>query len=185
MVCFIDIICQLKSVEGGHSPRTNRFRQVCLCFVSFFAAHLLLLARHRLHLTLARARVGLGALPAAGQPHDVASAAVALNLLEAVDVHHVKAAEVTLNHVLVHLSAQLRELLLLKLPHALVLQSGVGHDLLRRGVADAEHVSQRGLGALVVGNLHTRHTRRANLQLPPLEAANLFFFVFGKERGRR
>ena len=109
---------------------------------------------------------------------DVAPAAVALNLLKAIDVHHVETAEITLDEVLVDLGTKGGELLLLELPHALVLQTGVGHDLLRRSVADAVHVRERSLGTLVVGNLHTRHTSRANLQLPPLvEAANLRTYV--------
>ena len=57
----------------------------------------------------------------AAQTHvDVAAAAVALDLFEALDVEHHVATQVTLGGVLVHLLTQLGQLLLGEVPRALV-----------------------------------------------------------------
>jgi hypothetical protein len=54
---------------------------------------------------------------------NVAPAAVALDLLEALDVERVEAAQVALNRVLLHLVAQARQLLLAQLARPLVLDA--------------------------------------------------------------
>lgn len=65
-----------------------------------------------LGLALAGARVVLGALPAHGQVVVVAAPAVAANLFQALDVEGVEAAQVALHRVVVHLLAQLGQLVL-------------------------------------------------------------------------
>jgi len=58
--------------------------------------------------------------PARGARRDVAPAAVALDVLEALHVERVEAAQVALDGVLLHLVAQARQLLLRQLVRALV-----------------------------------------------------------------
>ena len=140
---------------------------------------LLLLAGDGLDLTLASPRVGLGALASARKTADVPPAAVALNLFEPFDVEHVEPSEVTLDHVRVNLRAQDGEFFLFHLAHAFVLQARLGHDLLRAGVADAVDVGERDFRPFVVGDLHTRDARRANLKLPALHTADLWIDVGG------
>ena len=84
--------------------------------------------------------------------------AVAADLLEAVDVERVEAAQVALGRVLLDLVAQGRQLGLGQVARALVVDVRVGEDGLGGGRADAEDVLQRGLAALGVGYIDSGDT---------------------------
>src|ERR1700723_3521669 len=118
----------------------------------------LLLAGHRLLLTLAGTRVGLGPLPVHREPAAMADALVAADLDLAPDVSLDLAAQVTFDLVGgVDPVAELDQLLV-----AQVVDSGVAADpgglqrLQRPGAADAVDIRERDLDPLIAGEVDAR-----------------------------
>ena len=111
--------------------------------------------------SFAGARVGLGALPAHRQAAQVADAAIALDALQALEVHADFAAQVTFDDVFAVLNRvhDLRELLLGQIlrPNARV-NVRPFENLHGVGRADAVDVAQRNINALVRRNFHTNDT---------------------------
>src|SRR5690606_36437749 len=109
--------------------------------------------------TLARARIGLGALATHRQAAAMAEAAVAADVHQALDVHRRFAAQVTFDGELANLVAHLFELgvgQVLDLPA--VLDAGSFADLASTGTPDAEDGGQADLSMLVWRNVDTCNT---------------------------
>jgi len=106
----------------------------------------------------ARASIGLGALAADGQTAHVADAAIALDTLQALEVHADFAAQVAFDHVLAFLDGMddLRELLLGQISGA---DGRVNvralEDFFRVDGANAVDVAQRDVDALVRRNFYS------------------------------
>jgi len=90
---------------------------------------------------------------------------VALDLLQALDVHVDGTSELTLNVVLFHFLTQRREFLFRELAQTLVLQRRRRHDSLGARRANTVHVRQRGFAALVVRDFNPGDASRAHLQI--------------------
>src|SRR6516165_11054790 len=135
-------------------------RSFCWLPRCFLSAELLLLAGDRLGRTLARARVGVGALTAHRQPAPMAQAAIAAEIHQALDVHADLATQIAFDHVVaVDHFADLQNLLVGQLTDATV--SGnlhLLHDLGRRLRTDAMDVLERDQHALVGRDIHTGNT---------------------------
>src|SRR5581483_1116230 len=114
---------------------------------------------------LARARVGMGALPADRQALAVAQAPVAAEVHQALDVQAGLAAEIALD--LVALLQRLADAVDLVFGEILGALGRVelrrGADLLRGGVADPVQVLERDLDLLLAGKVHACNTRHSLL----------------------
>src|ERR1700676_4418707 len=126
---------------------------------SLFAL-LLLLARDRLGRTLARARVGMGALATHRQSAAMTQAAIAAEIHPTLDVHAGLAPQVALDHVVaVDHFADLQHFLIAQLRDPAIVRNldllqDVGCILL----ADAMNVLERDQHALVGRNIHAGNT---------------------------
>ena len=108
--------------------------------------------------TFAGTGIGLGALAAHGQATHVADAAVALDALEALEVHADFAAEITFDHVLAFLDG-MDDLGKLLLGQILGADGRINvralENLFRIDGADAVNVPQRDINALVRRNFYS------------------------------
>lgn len=111
--------------------------------------------------TLARAGVGLSALAADRQTAQMADAAVALDALEALEIHADFTAQIALDDVLAILDGMddLGELCLGEVlgAHARI-NLGVGQDFLRVARSKSVNVAQSDVNALVGRNFYTNYS---------------------------
>src|ERR1700726_1737307 len=126
---------------------------------SLFAL-LLLLARDRLGRTLARARVGMGALATHRQAAAMTQAAIAAEIHQTLDVHAGLATQVAFDHVVaVDHFTDLQHFLIAQLRDAAINGNlDLLHDLGRVPLADAMDVLERDQNALVGRNIHAGNT---------------------------
>src|SRR6185437_14842251 len=117
---------------------------------------LLLLARDRLRLALAGARVGVRALPADGEPAAMAKPAVAGEVHQPLDVHRGFAPEIAFDRVvLVDRLTDVQHLLVGEVLDSFVGRNAeLGDDVLGRGPADSVDIGERDFHALVGGDVH-------------------------------
>jgi hypothetical protein len=110
---------------------------------------------------LARARIGLSSLAPHGQSPQVSDTSIALNALEALQIHSDLAAQVAFDYVLAILDRvnDLGELLLSQVlgPNARV-NLGPGQDVDGVARADAVNIAQGNIDALVGGDFYTNDT---------------------------
>src|SRR5882724_10888331 len=126
---------------------------------SLFAS-LFLLAGDRLRRTLARARIGVGALAAYRQAAAMTQAAIAAEVHQTLDVDAGLAAQIALDHIVaVDHFADLQHFLVGQLADAAIQRDlHLLHDLGRILLADAMDVLKRNQGALVGRNIHAGDT---------------------------
>src|SRR6202012_465503 len=146
------------------------------------SAKLLLLAGDRLGRTLARARVGVGALTAHRQSAAMTQAAIAAEVHQTLDVHAGLAAKVALHPIVaVDHFADLQHFLVGKLRHTAVignlyLLQDIGGVLL----ADAMDVLERDQDALVGRDIHAGNTGHGLLSCCQSLRGWLFFRYLGQ-----
>src|SRR6266852_3575204 len=116
--------------------------------------------------TLARARVGAGALAANRQPFAVTSAAIAAEVHQPLDIHRHLAAQVALHGKSCDLFAQTLHVGLRQVfDFRMLIDLGCNADRLRARAADAEDRLQRDLGMLVIRNVDSRDAGHTLLRL--------------------
>src|ERR1700733_274013 len=123
-------------------------------------ANLLLLAGDRLGRTLARARVGMGALTAHRQTAAMTQAAVAAEIHQTLDVHPGLATQVAFDQIVaVDHFTNLKDFLIAELIDAAIFWNlDLLHDLGRVLLADAMDVLERDQDALVSRDIHAGNT---------------------------
>src|ERR1700733_15211775 len=123
-------------------------------------ANLLLLAGDRLGRTLARARVGMGALTAHRQSAAMTQAAIAAEVHQPLDVHAGLATQVAFDQIVaVDHFANLQHFLIAPLIDAAIFGNlDLLHDLGRILLADSMDVLERDQNALVSRNIHAGNT---------------------------
>src|SRR5687767_11940399 len=143
-----------------------------------------LLAGDRTAASLARARVGVGALSADRQPLAVAQTAVAAESHQALDVHGHFAAQIALDLVVaVDHFADAADLVLGQLMHALVeRQPRLAHDLMGSGEADAVNILQRDHHALRGRDIDASDTRQR--RTPQLRMVDWVYSGAGQRAAR-
>src|SRR6516165_11303771 len=128
-------------------------------------AQLLLLASDRLGRTLARARIGMGALTAHRQAAAMTQAAIAAKIHQPLDVDAGLATKIALDHVVaVDHFADLQDLLVAQLADATIQRDlHLLHDVPGALLADAMDVLQRDEDALVGRDIHAGNTGHVRL----------------------
>src|SRR6266851_9247444 len=116
--------------------------------------------------TLARARVGAGALAANRQPLAVTGAAVAAEVHQPLDIHRYLAAQIALDGESCDLLAQTLHVRLGQVfDFRMLIDLACGADRLRVRAPDAKDRLQRDLGVLVVRNVDSRDAGHTVLRL--------------------
>src|SRR4051794_34382164 len=123
-------------------------------------AKLLLLSGNRLGRSLARARIGVGALAAHRQTAAMTQAAIAAEVHQTLDIDAGLATQIALDHIVaVDHFADLQNFLVAQLADAAVQRDlHLLHDLGRILLADAMDVLKRNQGALVGRDIHAGNT---------------------------
>src|SRR3982751_2500230 len=121
---------------------------------------LLLLASNRLGWTLARARIGMGALTTHRQSAAMTQAAVAAKIHQTLDVHAGLATQVAFHHVVaVDHFTDLQHFLIAELRHTAIQGNlDLVQDVGRVPLADAMDVLKRNQNAFVGRNIHAGNT---------------------------
>src|SRR4030081_1483581 len=126
----------------------------------FAIRQLLLLAGDRLGRSLARARVGMGALTAHRQSAAMTQAAIAAEIHQTLDVHAGLATQVAFDQIVaVDHFTNLQHFLIAQLRNAAIIRNlDLLQDVGRILLADAMDVLERDQHALVGRNIHTGNT---------------------------
>src|ERR1700736_5142261 len=145
-------------------------------------AKLLLLTGDGLGRTLARARIGVGALTAHRQAAAMAQAAIAAEIHQTLDVHAGLATQIAFDHIVaVDHFADLQHFLVAQLRHAAVIGNlDLLQDLGSVFLADAMDVLERDQDALVGRDIHAGNTGHGLLSCRRSLGKRLFFAISGR-----
>src|SRR4051794_15630060 len=148
----------------------------------FAIRQLLLLAGDRLGRSLARARVGMGALTAHRQSAAMTQAAIAAEIHQTLDVHAGLATQVAFDQIVaVDHFADLQHFLIAQLRHAAIIGNlDLLQDVGRILLADAMDVLERDQDALVGRNIHAGNTGHGLLSCRRSLADRLFLAISGR-----
>src|ERR1700704_638170 len=148
----------------------------------FAIRQLLLLAGDRLGRSLARARVGMGALTAHRQSAAMTQAAIAAEIHQTLDVHAGLATQVAFDQIVaVDHFADLQHFLIAQLRHAAIIGNlDLLQDVGRILLADAMDVLERDQDALIGRNIHAGNTGHGLLSCRRSLADRLFLAISGR-----